>query len=495
MASDGFLYGCASVGSPNAAAGTIGGGVVFKIATDGSGYQVLASFTRTTNPSAFTPTSLIQGRDGKLYGATLSGGTASRGSVYRINTDGTGFEVVHSFSGANLTDERAPADVFFQGSDGAFYGTTRGSTSGGGNGFGGAYTVRPDGSGFRMLTADAPELLARSSRGFFSLVEGRDRAFYFTVPRASQVDDTDRIVRVTGIAGPAPGGLINLSVRTNAGTGAEALIAGFAVRGAGTKQVLVRGIGPALAPFGVAGALADPQLGLFNADNAQIATNDNWGGGAALTEAATQVGAFELPAASADSALLYTLSAGSFSAQVTPTSAAVGVALVEVYDADPPASSTRLINLSARSVAGTGTRTLIAGFVIAGETPRTLLIRGIGPGLRQFGLGDEVLANPRLELHTKIEEQDFVVASNAGWNNSPDPAATFKKVGAFDLLPDSADAALLITLTPGAYTAQVTGANNATGVPWWRFTKSSDQAPAGGRARRPPGYDSASTRR
>ena len=512
MASDGFLYGCASVGSPNAPGGAIGGGVVYKIATNGTGYQVLASFNRT---NVFTPTSLIQGRDGKLYGTTfegsptgsinprgaifslnvngsgftllynftgtgdsgaypdsplvhandgrlygtaLEGGTARRGSVYRINADGTGFAVVHTFTG-NPSIERGPADVFFQGSDGAFYGTLRGSSTG--NGFGRAYSVRPDGTGFRMLTM--PEIVPGSSRGFLGITPGRDGAFYFTVPRASQVNDTDRLVRVTGISGPAPGGLINLSVRTDAGTGSETLIAGFAVRGDGGKRVLVRGIGPTLAAFGVGGAVTNPALGIFGSAPTAIVANDNWGGGATLSDAFAQAGAFALPQTSADAALLHTVAAGSYTAQVTSVTGAAGVALVEVYDADPPASSSRLVNLSARSIAGTGPQTLIAGFVISGETPRTLLIRGIGPGLRQFNLTG-VLENPRLELHTTINGQDTTLASAASWNDSPTLAAAFAKVGAFALPAGSADSAILITLVPGTYTAQVNGANNTTGV-------------------------------
>ena len=268
---------------------------------------------------------------------------------------------------------------------------------------------------------------------------------------------------MTGISGPAPGGLINLSVRTDAGTGSETLIAGFAVRGDGGKRVLVRGIGPTLAAFGVGGAVTNPALGIFGSAPTAIVANDNWGGGATLSDAFAQAGAFALPQTSADAALLHTVAAGSYTAQVTSVTGAAGVALVEVYDADPPASSSRLVNLSARSIAGTGPQTLIAGFVISGETPRTLLIRGIGPGLRQFNLTG-VLENPRLELHTTINGQDTTLASAASWNDSPTLAAAFAKVGAFALPAGSADSAILITLVPGTYTAQVNGANNTTGV-------------------------------
>jgi hypothetical protein len=68
-------------------------------------------------------------------------------------------------------------------------------------------------------------------------------------------------------------------------------------------------------------------------------------------------------------------------APVVSTSGRTGVALVDAYDADPSASTSRFVNLSARTVAGTGAQTLIAGFVLSGHVPRTLLIRGIGPTL------------------------------------------------------------------------------------------------------------------
>jgi hypothetical protein len=202
------------------------------------------------------------------------------------------------------------------------------------------------------------------------------------------------------------------------GTGAQTLIAGFVVGGTGSKQVLTRAIGPSLTQFGVAGAVADPQLALFSSGGGQIAANAGWGGGAALGAAFTQVGAFALGATSRDSALLSPLAAGGYSAQVTSVSGGTGVALVEAYDADGAGSTTRFINLSARTLAGTGAQTLIAGFVLSGNVPRTLLIRGVGPGLNQFGVTG-TLANPRLELHTTVNFRDTTVATNAGWGGSP----------------------------------------------------------------------------
>lgn len=125
--------------------------------------------------------------------------------------------------------------------------------------------------------------------------------------------------------------LVNVSVLKHLGTG---LTVGFVVGGFGTKTVLVRAIGPTLgaAPFGVPGVVADPQLAVFNAAGAQIATNDNWGGGATLSAAFTQVGAFALGATSRDAAVVTTLAPGNYTVQVNGVGGTTGVALVEVYE-------------------------------------------------------------------------------------------------------------------------------------------------------------------
>ncbi len=124
--------------------------------------------------------------------------------------------------------------------------------------------------------------------------------------------------------------LINLSARNRVGTGADILIAGFYVAGTGTKRVLIRAVGPTLAALGVSGVLADPQLELADATG-RLASNDNWD--AALATTFASVGAFPLPTASADAAVVVTLAAGrSYTVQVSGVAGGVGEALVEVYE-------------------------------------------------------------------------------------------------------------------------------------------------------------------
>jgi len=270
------------------------------------------------------------------------------------------------------------------------------------------------------------------------------------------------------VAGALPGHLSNLSGRTTAGTGSQTLIAGFTVSGSGSLPLLVRGIGPGLAQFGVTGTVADPQLQVFNSASAVIGSNDNWSSASnatAVVSTSAAVGAFALASGSADAALLGTFAPGSYTVQITGNSGSTGTALAEVYDATPTGTAglATLVNFSLRTQVGTGSNILIAGFVIAGNTAETLLIRGVGPTLTQFGVTG-VLAAPQLQIYNST---GTVVAQSAAWganSNAAAIASAQQSVGAFALPTGSADAALLVTLAPGAYTAQVSGIGATTGV-------------------------------
>lgn len=272
--------------------------------------------------------------------------------------------------------------------------------------------------------------------------------------------------RITVQPGPDFGRLVNLAIRTNAGTGAQTLIVGFAVGGAGTtgeKPLLVRGVGPSLSQFGLTGVLADPVATMFR-DSTTVASNDDWAGNAQVSARATQVAAFGLTSnTSLDAALAASPTPGSYSVQITGKNNGTGIALAEVYDASPAATAgmPRLVNLSARTQVGTGNDVLIAGFVIGGTTSRTVLIRAIGPGLAPFGVTG-TLADPRLQL---FAGGGATLRENDNWNGEQLLVNMGNNVGAFEIADrQSRDAMLLVTLPPGSYTAQVSGANNGTGV-------------------------------
>lgn len=128
--------------------------------------------------------------------------------------------------------------------------------------------------------------------------------------------------------------LINVSVVKQIPAGGV-LTTGFVIGGSTAKTVLLRAVGPTLglAPFGIAGVMADPQITLFNSASVQIATNDNWGGDAQLVTASTRVGAFALSSAlSKDAVLLVTLPPGSYTAQGSAAGATGGLMVLEVYE-------------------------------------------------------------------------------------------------------------------------------------------------------------------
>jgi cyclophilin family peptidyl-prolyl cis-trans isomerase len=280
------------------------------------------------------------------------------------------------------------------------------------------------------------------------------------------VTSTAASLAVTAAAPSNVGRLVNLAIRSNAGVGDQTLIVGFSVGGAGTtgtEPLLVRGVGPSLTQFGLTNVLADPQITMYSGNTA-LASNNNWGGDSAIQARADAVGAFALPANSLDAALATSPAGGGYTVQVTGNGGGTGIALAEIYDATSPTSITtttpRLTNLSARTQVGTGNDILIAGFVVRGSTSKTVLIRATGPALAGFGVTG-ALANPKLQLYA----DSTLMMQNDDWAGDSQIIAAASAVGAFPIANGgSKDAALLVTLKPGSYSAQVSGADGGTGV-------------------------------
>ena len=129
-ASDGALYGTTATG------GTNGGGTVFTLQRGGLGYRVLHSFPSTPDDGSLLGDGdggLIEGIDGSLYGTTYGNGPP--GTAFKLNTDGTGYEVIYRFT--NTSDGTFPRAALVLGDDNAVYGTTTG-----GGGFGGGTIFR-----------------------------------------------------------------------------------------------------------------------------------------------------------------------------------------------------------------------------------------------------------------------------------------------------------------------------------------------------------------
>ena len=251
--------------------------------------------------------------------------------------------------------------------------------------------------------------------------------------------------------------LSNLSTRARVAAD-NPLLTGFAITGTGDRTVLVRAVGPGLTDFGVTGALEAPLLRLYDATGNVLVENTGWAGAPALTQAAAISGAFPLATGHADSAVLVSLAPGNYSIQVLDSrSTNGGVALAEIYDV-AGGSASRLANASSRSSLTAADGVLISGFVITGTTNGSLLVRGVGPALTQFGVTG-ALADPIVSLY---DGTGRMVANNDNWS-ATSLVSSASSVGAFALVAGSKDAALTVTLTPGAYTAQVSGATGSTG--------------------------------
>ncbi len=328
------------------------------------------------------------------------------------------------------------------------------SVSASGTGIG--YQWRKEGAAIAGATASTHSLGAASAAtmGFYSVA----------LTSASGTAESAIATVVVNTGGPSR--LINVSTRGYIPAGGS-LTPGFVLQGTASKSVVIRGIGPTLASFGVGDTLSDPTMDVIPLGSAAVVTsNDNWEGTTALRAAFAQVGAFPLAiATSADASVQASLTAtgaSGYTVRITSKSpTAAGIALAEVYDQEVITAPVRLVNVSTSGFVGTGDRALVPGFFIGGTAPKRLLIRAVGPGLTQFGVTG-VLADPQLSI-TPLGK-DFVVAANDNWGGTAALQTAFTQGAAFALPIASNDAAVVLQLPPGGYTVVVSGVGNTSGT-------------------------------
>lgn len=174
QSTNGDLYGTTMWDNQNGGIET-GNGTVFKLKLDGSGYQVLWHFSGGfggSNPYG----ALLQANDGHLYGTTMNGGSASRGTIFRLNLDGTGYSIIKSFGDTNPNDGYHPYAGLIQGSDGMLYGTT---SVGGVDGNGTVFRLALDGTGYSILKNFSGGV-ADGAVPWAGLLQGRDGRLYGT---------------------------------------------------------------------------------------------------------------------------------------------------------------------------------------------------------------------------------------------------------------------------------------------------------------------------
>ena len=245
--------------------------------------------------------------------------------------------------------------------------------------------------------------------------------------------------------------MANISTRIRVEAGDNVLIAGFIIQGDANKRILMRGIGPSLATFGITDPLQDPTLELNAGGGDLVASNDNWPENSNAGEIMMSGLA---PLNPNESALLLSVAPGSYTAVLRGKAASTGIGLVEVYDLDADGAA-NVLNISTRGFVLTGENVMIGGLIITGDERSQLVLRGIGPSLSNFGVPD-VLANPLLELY---DGNGALIQANDDWRDTQEVGLQNTGVSPTNNL----ESAILISVPPGNYTAVLKGADGGTG--------------------------------
>lgn len=251
---------------------------------------------------------------------------------------------------------------------------------------------------------------------------------------------------------------VNVSTRLRTGAGDDVLIGGFVIRG-GPKRVIVRALGPALSYLGykLPNILSDPTLELFDEHGQRIAFNDNYTDLPYFPDRNEILGYGLTPGYGGslcfDSVIAATLSEGNYTAVVRGKNGGAGNCLVELYNVDTDYSPA-VVNISTRGPVGTGDDVMIAGFIIRGDRERRVLIRGIGPSLAGSNVPNPLM-DPMLEIH----DLNGQIAVNDDWRSDQET-----EIRAAGFAPgDEREAAVILSLWPGNYTAIVRGKGNTSG--------------------------------
>ena len=259
-------------------------------------------------------------------------------------------------------------------------------------------------------------------------------------------------------ATPAPASFLNVSTRVDIpqpalGEDVTSVIGGFIIGGNVGRKLVIRALGPSLAQFGLV-PLADPVLQLYDSTGAVIATNDNW----MDSQEQEILDSGLAPNNPLESAILMVLPPGAYTAIVqgnSPGSNNVpgsGTGLVEVYDISLTIG-TGLDNISTRGAVQSATDPMIVGFVVGNGDEDSVLIRGLGPSLKDLGLAG--LSDPRLDL---FDTEGNLLASNDNWQDTQSA-----EIEATGLAPtELREPAILITLPRGSYTAVLSPAGTVT---------------------------------
>ena len=275
-----------------------------------------------------------------------------------------------------------------------------------------------------------------------------------TVANGKVYVGTTSSVGVFGLLNPPH--LSNISARALVAGGQNQLVVGFTIQGNQSKTVGLRVLGPSLplSESSAATRLSDPIVELRDDSGRVINSNNNWEANNSQTARAQQEKS--APHNQKEPSIMATLPPGDYTVAVHDANNAAGSALIEVSDLSSPLTS-NFANFYVRGFVGTGDDVLIGGITVRGTATEQVLFRALGSDLGKSGFANS-LANPVLEVR---DNNGVLLASNDNWQDSPQS----EEISSIGLAPgNETDAALLLTLAPGNYTAVVRGAAGSTGV-------------------------------
>jgi len=253
--------------------------------------------------------------------------------------------------------------------------------------------------------------------------------------------------------------LLNLSTKSFVGTNDQRQVAGFVITGTGMVRVAIKAEAPSLKDL-IPNTLSDPKLTLKNALTGDIvAVNDNWADGDVDLLLSSQ----NIPNHELEAAIVVDLPAGNWTAMVEGVEGGTGVALVSVKEISVINSEANLLNLSTKSFVGVNEQRQVAGIVVVGEGTVRVLIKAIAPSLQGV---QGLLTDPQLTLKNALTGE--VIRINDDWQSG----STASDVSATGSAPlNSKEAAMVVDLAAGNWTAMVEGVSNTTGVALVSVTK------------------------
>ena len=455
--SDGTFYG-AVFGDFN---GGLTHGSVLKLGQDGA-LTSLYDFKAATQDEA-NPVLVIAGSDGNVYGATGPKAVGDvNGMIFKLTPTGV-FTPIYHFQDGKGTH----ATTLVQAADGNFYGTAAGDSSGGF--FNHPASMHNPGIFFRLTPAGVFTVLYQFTGGTDgslpnSLVQGKDGNFYGstcygpeTPPNLFNGNGTIFKITATGVLttlysftgasdGANPGKVVE---------GADGNLYGIADSGTTRTVFKVTPAGVRTTVYNLQGTNGTVSAGLLASADGNVYGARKDGG---IPKAGTifritpagQVNTWAFDGAGTGGQPSQPFEGAEHSLYgATMIGGANNKGTVYRLNMAPPRD---LLNISTRLQVLNGDKVLIGGFIITGTDPKKIIVRGIGPSLNGVGA---TLQDPVLELH----QGNITIAINDDWKEHQ------AEVEATTIPPtNNLESAIVATLTPGAYTAILSGKNNSTGV-------------------------------